>query len=231
MDAEQMELLERLARLRDLGAISRREFQREKESVLRAPPRPVTVHLRALPAPGQTAAAVALAPPSLPATPAPARPRPPAAAREKSTLLERLGRYAGWILWTLFSIGGLDALIDRDPLEALSLLCVGLLLAPPFHRLLATRIALPTRLVITLVGVLVALGIGSAPQGHAAGLAPVLSPKAAAACTEAISEAARSGGERAREGIVRPWRKFWTDLRWARVAGRSVLEDWRVGRV
>ena len=229
MDAEQMDLLERLARLRDLGAISRREFQREKEAVLRAPARPATVQLRALPAPGQTAAAVALPPPGPPLLPAPARPRA-SAARSEATLLERLCRYAGWILWTLFSIGGLDALIDRDPLEALSLLVCGLLLAPPFHRLLATRMALPTRLLLTLLGVIAALGIGAAPPGHAAGLVPALPPKAAAACGEAISHAALAGGERAREGITRPWRKFWTDLLWARLAGSSVLEEWRAAR-
>lgn len=228
MDAEQMELLERLARLRDLGAISRREFQREKEAVLRAPPRPATVHLRALPAPGQNAAAVAVLPPGPPSLPAPARPRAaPAPAQAEITLLERLCRYAGWVLWTLFSIGGLDALIDRDPLEALSLLLCGLLVAPPFHRLLATRMALPTRLLITLVGVISALGIGTAPPGHTGPLAPILPPQAAAACGEAVSHAALAGGERAREGIARPWRKFLTDLRWARVAGLAALEEWR----
>ena len=46
MDAEQMDLLERLARLRELGAISRREFAREKEAILRALPRSVPVPLR-----------------------------------------------------------------------------------------------------------------------------------------------------------------------------------------
>jgi len=231
MDAEQMELLERLARLRVLGAISRREFQREKEAVLRAPSRAAcaSVHLRALPAPGQTAAAVAVVPLGPPVLPAPARPRGPA-ARPAATLLERLCRYAGWILWTLFSIGGLDALIDRDPLEALSLLVCGLLLAPPFHRLLATRMALPTRLLLTLVGVIAALGIGTAPPGHATGLVPTLPPKAAAACGEAVSHAALAGGERARAGIARPWRKFWTDLLWARVAASSALEEWRTSR-
>jgi len=229
MDAEQMELLERLARLRDLGAISRREFMREKEAVLRAPPRPATTYLRALPAPGQAAAAVAIVPPNAAPTPAVARPRP-VAARPESTPIERLGRYAGWVLWTLFSIGGLDALIDRDPLEALSLLCCGLLLAPPLHRLLATRMAMPTRLAVTLVGAFVVLGIGAAPPGRAAGLAPVLPPKAAAACGQAISQTAQLGGERASEGIARPWRKFWTDLSWARIAGLAALEEWRAGR-
>jgi hypothetical protein len=226
MDAEQMELLERLARLRDLGAISRREFQREKEAVLRAPPRPSTVHLRALPAPGPGAAAVAVVPPGPPTLSAPARPRA-ATAPSEATPIERLCRYAGWVLWTLFSIGGLHALIDRDPLEALSLLLCGLLLAPPFHRLLATRMALPTRLLITGVGLIAALGIGVAPPGHTGRLAPILPPKAAAACGEAVSHAALSGGERAREGIARPWRKFLTDLRRAHVAGLAALEEWR----
>ena len=229
MDTEQMDLLERLARLRDLGAISRREFQREKEAVLRAPARPAAVHLRALPAPGQTAAAVAMPPALAPLPPAPARPRGPAAPPE-ATLLERGFRYAGWTLWTLFSIGGLDALIDQKPLEALSLLVCGLLLAPPFHRLLATRMGLPIRLLVTLMGVIAALGIGTAPPGQPAGLVPTLPPKAAAACGEAVSHAALAGGARAREGIARPWRKFWSDLLWARVAGLSVLEEWRAGR-
>lgn len=231
MDAEQMELLERLARLRDLGALSRREFQREKQAVLRAPVRPAMVQLRALPAPGQAAAAVAVQPAAPPPAPPPAPSRPRhARVQPESTLLERVGRQAGWVLWTLFSIGGLDALIDRDPLEALSLLLCGLLFAPPFHRLLATRMGLPLRLLVTLVGVLVALGIGTAPPGHAAGLVPMLPPRAAAACSEAVSHAALVGGERAREGIARPWRKFWTDLLWARVAGRSVYEEWRAAR-
>ena len=231
MDAEQMELLERLARLRDLGAISRREFQREKASVLRAAPRSASVRLRALPAPGQTQAAVAVVPQGPVALPPPPRsrsraePEPP-----ESSLLERLFRYLGWALWTLFSIGGLNALIDHDPLEALSLLLCGLLLAPPFHRLLATRLALPTRLAVTAVGVIAALGIGTAPPGHTGRLAPILPPEAAAACGEAVSHAAVAGGERAREGIARPWRKFWTDLLWARVAGVSALEEWRASR-
>lgn len=229
MDAEQMELLERLARLRDLGAISRREFVREKEAVLRALPRPAAVHLRALPAPGPAVAAVAMPPPPAAVASAPARPRK-AAVRDESTRFERLGRAAGWILWTLFSIGGLDALLDQDPLYALSLLCCGLLLAPPFHRLLATRLALPTRLAVTLIGLLAALGIGSAPPGAAPGLAPALPPQAAAACGEALSDAARAGGARAREGIVRPWRKLWTDLGWARIAGLSAFEAWRAGQ-
>jgi len=229
MDAEQMELLERLARLRDLGAISRREFQREKESVLRVAPRQTTVHLRALPAPGQVSAAVAVVPQAPLPLPAPPRSRA-ATERSEPSLLDRLGRIAGWVLWTLFSIGGLDALIDHDPLEALSLLLCGLLLAPPFHRLLATRLALPTRLAITMVGVIAALGIGAAPPGHTGRLAPILPPQAAAACGEAVSHAAVAGGERAREGIARPWRKFWTDMVWARVAGLAAFEEWRSGR-
>jgi hypothetical protein len=229
MNAEQMELLERLARLRDLGAISRREFLREKESVLRVAPRPATLHLRALPAPGQSQAAVALVPQGPSALPARARSRA-APERTESSLLERLGRGAGWVLWTLFSIGGLAALIEHDPLEALSLLLCGLLLAPPFHRLLATRLALPTRLAITAVGVIAALGIGTAPPGHTGRLAPILPPEAAAACGEAVSHAAVAGGERAREGIARPWRKFWSDLVWARVAGLAVLDEWQTSR-
>jgi hypothetical protein len=231
MEAEQMELLERLARLRDLGAISRREFQREKEAVLRETPRPVGVRLRALPAPGQASSASGVVSPGPALLPAPARRRvAPAPAPPEATLLERLGRYAGWILWTLFSIGGLDALIDRDPLEALSLLLCGLVLAPPFHRLLATRLALPTRAVVTAVGMIAALGIGAAPPGHIGTPAPLLSPQAAAVCGEAVSQAAFAGGERAREGIARPWRKFWSDMVWARVAGVAVLEEWRDNR-
>jgi hypothetical protein len=229
MEAEQMDLLERLARLRDLGAISRREFQREKEAVLREVPRPVSVRLRALPAPGQASAAVGVVSPGPAPLPPPA-PRRAAPAPPEATLVERLCRYAGWILWTLFSIGGLAALLDRDPLEALSLLLCGLLLAPPFHRLLATRLALPTRVVITAVGMIAALGIGTAPPGHTGPPAPLLPPKAAAACGEAVSHAALAGGERAREGIARPWLEFWSDVVWARVAAIAVLEEWQGGR-
>jgi hypothetical protein len=45
-----------------------------------------------------------------------------------------------------------------------------------------------------------------------------------------VSEVVESRGERAREGIARPWRKVWSDLLWARVAGRSVYEEWRADR-
>lgn len=229
MDAEQMELLERLARLRDLGAISRREFLREKEAVLRAPPRPATVHLRALPAPGAAAAAVSVPAPRPSTVSAPSRPRP-SAAPPPTSLLGRLGRYAGWILWTLFSVGGLHALANREPLEALSLLVCGLLISPPLHRLLATRLAFPTRLAITIVGLVVALGIGTAPPGHAAGLVPLIPSQAAAACGEAVSDAAGIGAVRAREGIARPWRKLWNDLVWARTAGHAALQEWQASR-
>ncbi len=225
MDAEQMDLLERLARLRDLGAISRPEFRREKEAIFRAPPRPAPVQLRALPAPGQAGPAAA---PSIP-TPIPAAARPRVAPREpERTLLERAGLLAGWLLWTLFSIGGLDALLDQDPLQALALLVAGLCFAPPFHRLLAPRLALPTRLLIAFLGVIAALGIGSAPSGGKP--AAAVSPQAAAACGEAVSKVVEHRGERAREGIARPWRRFWGDLLWAHVAGRSVYEEWRAGR-
>jgi hypothetical protein len=225
MDAEQMDLLERLARLRDLGAISRSEFRREKEAIFRAPPRPMPVQLRALPAPGQAGTGAA---PAIP-TPIAAAPRPRVAPiAPERTLLERLGLYAGWILWTLFSIGGLDALLDEDPLQALSLLVAGLCFAPPLHRLLALHLALPTRILVTLLGAIAALGIGSA---QSAGARPAAArPQAAAVCQEAVEEVALRRGERAREGIVRPWRKFWSDLLWAHVAGRSAYEDWRAGR-
>jgi hypothetical protein len=227
MDAEQMELLERLARLRDLGAISRREFQREKESVVRALPRAAAVHLRALPAPGQASAAVAVVPATAPAPPPRAR---PVSVPAETTLLQRVGRSAGWILWTLFSIGGLDALLDHDALGALSLLLCGLLVAPPLHRLLGPRMASPTRLVFTAIALFAALGLGAAPSGRSGGPAPMLQPKAATVCGQALSGAARVRVERAQQGILRPWRKFWTDLVWARVAGVSVLEDWRTSR-
>ncbi len=227
MDAEQMDLLERLARLRDLGAISRREFRREKEAIFRAPPRPVPVQLRALPALGQ--AGPVAAPPSCGAPPAATRPS--LARREpEATWLQRVGRVTGWILWTLFSIGGLDALLDQDPVQALSLLVAGLCLAPPFHRLLATRLALPTHLLVTDLGVIAALGFGAAPPAGAGSGKPAaaLSPQAAA-CGEAVSNAVEVRGEKAREGIARPWRKFWSELLWARVAGRTVYEEWRAG--
>jgi hypothetical protein len=229
MDAEQMDLLERLARLRDLGAISRREFRREKEAIFRAPPRPVPVPLRALPAPGPAGTVAAVAQLVGPAAPA-ARARPPAGRRDpEATLFERVGRVAGWLLWTLFSIGGLDALRDEDPLLALSLLVAGLLFAPPLHRLLATRMALPTRVAITLLGVIAALGIGSANSSGGVKRAAAVSPQAAA-CGEAVSKVVEARGARAREGIARPWRKVWSDLVWARVAGRSAWEEWRATR-
>jgi hypothetical protein len=229
MDAEQMELLERVARLRELGAISRREFAREKQAILRAPPRPAPVHLRAVPAIG--AAAVAGGTPCAAAdgvvsVAAPPRPRVAALVNEAS-LLSRVGRAAGWVLWTLFSIGGLDALLRHDAAEALALLLCGLLLAPPLHRLLATRMSLPTRLAITALGAALALGIGAAPK---AGAATPASPVAAAACSEVVARVVDDRGERAREGIARPWRRFWSDLLWARVAGLSLYEEWRGSR-
>jgi hypothetical protein len=226
MDAEQMDLLERLARLRELGAISRREFRREKEAIFRAPPRPVPVPLRALPAPGAAGPAAVVTGLAVAAAPA-ARGRPPRRSDPESTLFERAGRFAGWILWTLFSIGGLHALLDQDPLQALSLLVAGLLFAPPLHRLLATRMALPTRLAITLIGVLAALGIGSASSS---GAKKAALPPQAAACGEAVSRVVEARGERARDGIARPWRKVWSDLVWARIAGRSAWEEWRATR-
>ena len=223
MDAEQMDLLERLARLRELGAISRSEFRREKEAIFRAPPRPLPVQLRALPSPGQAGpGAVPAIPLPGPVAPRPRVARPPEPDR---TLLERTGLLAGWGLWTLFSIGGLDALLDHDPLQALSLLVAGLFFAPPLHRLLALHLALPTRLLITLLGAIAALGIGSA---NSAAVQPAAAGSAAA-CQEAVSEVVESRGERARDGIARPWRKVWTDLLWARVAGRSAYEEWRSG--
>jgi hypothetical protein len=86
---------------------------------------------------------------------------------------------------------------------------------------------LPTRLLITGVALIAALGIGSAPSGQPGRLAPILPAKAAAACGEAVSHAARSGAERARDGIARPWRDLWTDLRWAQLAGLAAFEEWR----
>jgi hypothetical protein len=226
MDAEQMDLLERLARLRDLGAISRREFRREKDAIFRALPRPAPVPLRALPAPGAPGQAGSPASPAAPS----ASTRPRARTEPDPTLLERAGRVAGWVLWTLFSIGGLDALLDRDPLSALSLLVAGLCFAPPLHRLLALRMALPTRLLATALGVIAALGIGTAPSVHAARPAAAVPPEAARACGEVVSSVVEGRSERAREGIARPWRKFWSDLVWARVAGLSAYEEWRATR-
>jgi hypothetical protein len=43
----------------------------------------------------------------------------------------------------------------------------------------------------------------------------------------AVSHAALGGAERARDGIARPWRKLWIDLRWAHLAGLEALEEWR----
>jgi len=229
MDSEQMELLERVARLRELGAISRREFAREKQAILRAPPRPAPVHLRALPPAGAAAVAggaACAAPGSVVSVAAPPRPHPSALSNEVS-LLSRLGRAAGWALWTLFSIGGLDALLRHDAADALALLLCGLLLAPPFHRLLATRLALPTRLALTALCAALALGIGAGPR---AGAAATVAPATAAACGEAVSQVVDERGARAREGIVRPWRNFLGDLRWARVAGLALYDEWRASR-
>jgi len=223
MDAEQMDLLERLARLRELGAISRSEFRREKEAIFRAPPRPLPVQLRALPSPGQAGPGAAPAIP-MPGAVAP-RARVAAPPEPDRTLLERIGLLVGWSLWTLFSIGGLDALLDQDPLLALSLLVAGLFFAPPLQRLLALHLALPTRLLVTLLGAIAALGIGSASS---VAVQPVAAGSAAA-CQEAVSDVVESRGERAREGIARPWRKVWSDLLWARIAGRSVYDEWRAG--
>jgi hypothetical protein len=228
MDPEQMELLERLARLRELRGISRREFRREKEAILRAPPlRPASAPLRALPAPG--AAAPTLAVVSSPAPFPPPRPRL-VRMEPEPTALERIGLVVGWILWTLFSIGGLDALLDPDPLLSLALLVAGLLVSPPFHRLLATRFALPTHVVITALGLLAALGIGATPPGQASSAVAPVPPAAASACGKAVSQVVEERGERARKGIARPWRRFWGDLVWARVAGHSLYRDWRNGR-
>jgi hypothetical protein len=218
MDAEQMDLLERLARLRDLGAVSRREFAREKEAILRALPRSVAVPLRALPAPGAGGAAVA----------------PASAARlalyePEVGGLARAGRIAGWLLWTAFSVGGLDALIGRDPLLALSLLVSGLLFSPPLHRLLATRMGLTARLALTAAGVLAALGIASSAPGRATAAARASSPEAAA-CGDFVSGAVGERSALARDGIVRPWRKVWSDLIWARVAGASLYAEWLTDR-
>jgi hypothetical protein len=217
MDAEQMDLLERLARLRDLGAISRREFAREKEAILRALPRSVPVPLRALPAPGGGAVSVA------PASAVPAR---LARVEPEAGGLARVGRIAGWLLWMAFSVGGLDALIRRDALLALALLVSGLLFAPPLHRLLATRMGIATRLTLTAAGVLAALGMAGSAPGRPNATARTASPEAAA-CGDFVSETVGERGAVARDGIVRPWRKVWTDLLWARVAGASLYAEWR----
>ena len=220
MDAEQMDLLERLARLRDLGAISRREFAREKEAILRALPRSVPAPLRALPAPGTGGATAA------PAIAMPAR----LALREpEAGGLARAGRIAGWLLWMAFSVGGLDALIGRDPLLALSLLVSGLFFAPPLHRLLATRMGMTARLALTAAGVLAALGMASSAPGRATAAERAASPEAAA-CGDFVSGAVGERSALARDGIVRPWRKVWTDLLWARVAGASLYAEWRTAR-
>jgi hypothetical protein len=220
MDAEQMDLLERLARLRELGAISRREFSREKATILRALPHSVPV-LRALPAPGAPGAAAATA----------------LSARAALQELEvggvaRAGRIAGWLLWTAFSVGGLDALIGRDPLLALALLVSGLFFSPPLQRLLATRMGPTARLTLTAAGVLAALGIVTAAPGRATASARRSNEAdaAAAACSEFVSGAVGARGEVAREGIARPWRKVWSDLLWARVAGSSLYAEWRSDR-
>jgi len=219
MDAEQMDLLERLARLRELGAISRREFASEKQAILRALPRSVPVPLRALPAPGAPGAAGTTVPPRAAL----------AALRDpEPSSLARVGRIAGWLLWTAFSVGGLDALLARDALLALSLLVSGLFFSPPLHRLLATRMGLTARLAITAAGVLAALGVVSAAPGRAtvaAGHAP--RAEAAAACGDYVSDEVGARGAVAREGIARPWRKVWADLLWARVAGASLYQEWR----
>jgi hypothetical protein len=229
MDAEQMELLERLARLRGLGAIGRREFAREKESILRAPPRPAPVLLRALPPPGAAVEGGSAAPVAAGAVLSVAAPprRHGSLLAPDHSLLARAGGAGGWILWTLFSIGGLDALLRHDALEALALLLCGLLLAPPFHRLLATRMSLPSRLMLTALGAALALGIGSA---RPAGASPRLANSATTACGEVVTHVVGERGERAREGIARPWRKFWSDLAWARVAGVSLYDEWRSSR-
>ena len=219
MDAEQMDLLERLARLRELGAISRREFSREKATILRTLPRAVPVPLRALPAPGPGGAA-GTALPHRAALAALRDPEPGGVAR--------VGRIAGWLLWTAFSVGGLDALIARDALLALSLLVCGLLFSPPLHRLLALHMGTTARLAITAAGVLAALGMVSAAPGRvtaAARQAP--HSDAAAACGDYVSDEVGARSAVAREGIARPWRKVWTDLIWARVAGASLYQEWR----
>ena len=217
MDAEQMDLLERLARLRELGAISRREFSREKATILRALPRSVPVPLRAVPAPGAPAAATSVS------------------ARTALQELEiggvaRAGRIAGWLLWTAFSVGGLDALIGRDPLLALSLLVSGLFFSPPLQRLLATRMGPTARLALTAAGVLVALGIVTVSPGRATARRSNEAEAAAAACSEFVSGAVGARREVAREGISRPWRRVWSDLLWARVAGSSLYQEWRAER-
>jgi hypothetical protein len=226
MDVEQMELLERLARLRELGAISRSEFRREKEAIFRAPPRALPVPLRALPAPGT--AGPGAAPASAGALPATARARL-ARIEAEPTLVEHVGRIAGWVFWALFSLGGLDALLARDPLESLSLLVAGLFFAPPLHRLLALRLSLLARLAILVAGVIAALGIGSAPRAATARAAAAAGREASAACGEVVSRVVEDRRERARAGIARPWVELWEELRWARVAGRSALEEWRAG--
>jgi hypothetical protein len=233
MDGEQMELLERLARLRELGAISRREFAREKESILRAPPRPAPVVLRAVPALAAGAAAPALvaaveAPPRIGAPP---RARPSGAALAERPLLGRIGQLAGWLMWTLFSVGGLDALLRHDALEALAFLVCGLLCAPPLHRLLALRMSSFPRLALTLLGVLLVLGIGAEPARASVPAQGAEASRAAVhACGAVVADAVGERGLRAREGIVRPWREFWHDLVWARVAGASLYDAWRGSR-
>ena len=96
MDVEQLDLLERLARLRELGAISRSEFRREKEAIFRAPPRPVHVPLRAVPAPGAPGGSAA--PAGVPSLSPAARARLSRVEAEPS-LLGRVVRAAGWVLW------------------------------------------------------------------------------------------------------------------------------------
>jgi hypothetical protein len=222
MDVEQLDLLERLARLRELGAISRSEFRREKQAIFRAPPRPVPVPLRAVPAPGAPGGTAA--PASAPSLSPAARARL-ARLEAEPTLLGRIARIAGWVLWLLFSIGGCDALLAGDPLQSLSLFVTGLFFSPPLHRLLAIRFRLPTRVAITLAGAIAALGIGTSPAGASA--RPGVP---AASCGQAVSRVVGERGERARAGIARPWSKLWEDLRWARVAAVSALSEWRATR-
>lgn len=143
MDSEQIELLERLARLRESGFLSEEEFTREKESLLAGRrKRPLGL---VVPGPGRIPSPRRAGPP-------PPRGRGPA-----------LGRLLGWVLWLLSSFGGLWSLQQGDVLFALVLLVCGLLFSPPFQRLLGAYVGPWLRYLVTGVALFCILGVGSAP--------------------------------------------------------------------
>jgi hypothetical protein len=231
MDAQKLDQLERLTVLHEKGALSESEFRREKSILLNRPRKGVAA------APGEPAhrdgSARELRVVSGAAGPPADRARraAPPRRRRRRPPPSRVGMLFAWLLWILFSIGGLAAMQDGQSLVALLLLLCGLLFAPPFQRLLSAYFAPVLRMAFTAVAAFAVLGIGLEGPGAAKAVPTGDTPAEMAEALRAYLEhgfAVR--GERVREGIARPWRTAWEDLVWSRGAATALLDDWHRNR-